>query len=189
MEIRKGLCIAAAILMIVMCLALASALQPKTVHLIRTQMYGYEMPIKCTIPDGAYGVWQIPEIDVSVPVYQTSSGQAQPIVDRENSAAIYRFYIGREIADHAESVSNNGRGVWRLNEVHVDGAAFLITGEKTEYYRCYMIVRANVNRNSYTAGHFSIYPRSQTDIMCAGCATEDATENYIALYRYIGAIP
>lgn len=35
-------------------------------------MSKFAIPQKCTIPEGAYGVWQIPELNVVIPVYESN---------------------------------------------------------------------------------------------------------------------
>ena len=36
-------------------------------------MGAFAVPQKCEIPTGAYGVWQIPELNVSIPVYESNN--------------------------------------------------------------------------------------------------------------------
>ena len=62
------------------------------------------IPRKVEIPDGAYGVWQIPELNIMIPLYLGSTkDKTMVIIDAENSASIRRFGAGRIIEDHAES--------------------------------------------------------------------------------------
>ena len=46
------------------------------------------IPKKCTIPKGAYGVWQVHDMDIMIPIYQGNNANAQKLVDKENCACI-----------------------------------------------------------------------------------------------------
>lgn len=149
----------------------------------------FVIPRKCTIPDGAYGVWQVPELNIMIPLYQGNNATAQKLVDNENSACIQQFGVGKIINDHAESVSTNGKGIWRVNEFLPDTQAFLATKNVTYQYSCKYVCRAYLHTHAYILDGQSIYPRKATDILCCGCATADASEVYIACFKYIGEMP
>lgn len=73
-------------------------------------MSEFVIPHKCEIPSDAFGVWQIPDLNIVIPVYQAQNRiQAQTQIDKENSASIYKFGVGRVIADHAESNAGTGK--------------------------------------------------------------------------------
>ena len=152
-------------------------------------MSRFAIPQKCEIPEGAYGVWQIPELNVVIPVYESNKLTAQKNVDKENSAAIYKFGVGRVIADHADSKSNNGRGIWELQKVHPDDLAFMVTKSGTIAYKCIQVCRVKVHPGGYTLDGTGIYPRLYTDIFCAGCANASGTENYLAVFKQTGKLP
>lgn len=99
-------------------------------------MSAFAIPQKCEIPEGAYGVWQIPELNVIIPLYEGNNATAQKIIDKENSACIEKFGVGRIIEDHADSKSNKDKGSWELWRVHPDDAAFLVTKNGTISYTC-----------------------------------------------------
>lgn len=148
----------------------------------------FAVPRKCDIPEGAYGVWQIPELDIAIPLYK-GSGKAkiQEIVDKENSASIRPWGCGRIIEDHADSVA--GRGKWRIERVTPDTLGFLVLPDKTEQYVCNRVLRAKRYNTCFTCDGVGVYPRSATDILCVCCATSDATEVYIAAFKYDCTLP
>lgn len=149
---------------------------------------GFVIPKKCEIPDGAYGVWQIPDLDIVIPLYK-GSGQAktQKIVDKENSASIRSWGCGRIIEDHA--YSNAGNGKWQIGNVLPDMIGFLVLPDKTEQYVCNRVLRAKRFNTCFTCDGVGVYPRSATDILCVCCATSDATEVYIAAFKYKCMLP
>lgn len=148
----------------------------------------FVIPRKCEIPAGAYGVWQIPELDIMIPLYSGSTkDKTMVIIDNENSASIRRYGAGRIIEDHAESKAGQGR--WQIGRVTPDMAGFLILPDKTEQYVCNRVLRACRHPTCYTCDGVGVYPRSATDILCVCCATGDATEVYIAAFKYKGVMP
>lgn len=148
----------------------------------------FAIPRKCEIPDGAYGVWQIPDLDIVIPLYK-SSGKAnvQKIVDLENSASIRSWGCGRIIEDHAYSKAGNGK--WQIGNVLPDMLGFLVLPDKTEQYVCNRVLRAKRFNTCFTCDGVGVYPRSATDILCVCCATSDATEVYIAAFKYKCMLP
>ena len=151
-------------------------------------MSQFVIPRKCDIPEGAYGVWQIPELNIVMSLYK-GAGQhkVQEIVDRENSASIRKFGVGQIIEDHVDSKA--GRGIWQIGKVVPDMAGFLILPDRTEQYVCNRVVRAKRYNTCFTCDGVGVYPRSATDILCVCCATADATEVYIAAFKYKGKLP
>lgn len=151
-------------------------------------MSQFIIPRKCDIPKGAYGVWQIPELDIIIPLYQGSgSKRTQEIVDRENSASIRKFGVGYLIEDHADSKA--GHGSWQIGKVTPDMVGFLVLPNKTERYVCNRVLRVKRYTSCFTCDGVGVYPRSATDILCACCANTDATEDYIAAFKYKGLTP
>ena len=147
----------------------------------------FAIPRKCEIPEGAYGVWQVPDLDIMIPVYSATNANAQKIIDDELSATIRKFGAGRIIEDHAES--NAGQGRWQIGRVTPDMVGFLILKDKTEQYVCNRVLRAYRHPTCYTCDGVGVYPRSATDILCVCCACDDATEVYIAAFKYAGVMP
>jgi len=148
----------------------------------------FAIPRKCEIPAGAYGVWQIPELDIMIPLYKGSSkSKTQEIIDKENSASIRPWGCGRIIEDHADSTA--GRGKWQIGKVLPDMLGFLILPDKTEQYVCNRVLRAKRFNTCFTCDGIGVYPRLTTDILCVCCAKDDATEVYIAAFKYEGTMP
>ena len=151
-------------------------------------MSEFVIPRKCEIPKGAYGVWQIPELNITIPVYAAQNrAQAQAQVDKDNFASIYKHGVGRVIADHAESKA--GKGIWNVGQFHPDMVGFLVTPKLTYQYTCIQVCRVNVHPTCYTLDGVGIYPKRSTDIMCASCANAKGTENYLAIFKYKGDMP
>lgn len=151
-------------------------------------MSEFVIPRQCEIPEGAYGVWQIPDLDVVIPLYSgKTSKQIQDIVDEKNSASFRKYGVGRVIEDHAESKAGSGK--WRIGKVRPDMIGFLVLPDKTEKYVCNRVMRAYRQNTCYTCDGLGVYPRSATDILCVCCATRDATEVYIAAFKYKGVMP
>lgn len=148
----------------------------------------FVIPRKVEIPDGAYGVWQIPELNIVIPVYAAQNRtQAQAQVDRENSASIYKHGVGRVIADHAQSKA--GKGIWDVGQFRPDMVGFLVTPKVTYQYVCIQVCRVIVHPTCYTLDGVGVYPRRSTDIMCGSCATKDGKQNYLAIFKQTGVIP
>ena len=145
-------------------------------------MEQFAVPRPCEIPPGAYGVWQIPSINVSIPVYQTNTPTTTAAaVDREDSASIRKWGAGRIIEDHAKSKAGSGR--WQIGEVKPDMLGFLITPAGTQRYVCNRVMRAVRHPTCFTVDRVGVTARDVTDILCASCATADASEVYIAAFK------
>lgn len=151
-------------------------------------MRSFAIPRKCAIPEGAYGMLQIPEHNIMIPLYLGNNATSQKIVDAENSAAIHRFYAGQVIADHADSASSYAKGIWNVCEFHPDDVAFIVREKETLQYTCLYVAHVYVNRTSYICNGQSVYPK-QGDIMMVSCANAQGTENYLAYFKYAGKLP
>lgn len=148
------------------------------------------IPRKCEIPDDAYGVFQIPELNVIIPVYKAYGAPAQQaMVDKENAALIMKWGVGHVIADHAGSKSNNGKGIWNIEELRLDDVAFMVQKKETTCYRCNQLLRVYALSNCYKCDGQVIYPKQATDIFCVCCADAKGTENYMAIFKQTGKIP
>lgn len=145
---------------------------------------GFEMPQRTVIPDGAYGVWQVPSVSVNAPLY-TSQGDDQAVVDAEDSALIRKWGDGTLICDHANS--QHGDAAWNVNEFTVGEAAFLIRYDTVESYRCTAIYLARDTGRSYTYEGREIWPKKH-DVICVSCAAEPGTV-YVAYYDHTGDVP
>lgn len=150
-------------------------------------MSRFAVPRKCEIPEGADGVWQVPELGVIIPVYKGNNATAQAIIDTDYAACIEKFGVGRIINDHAES-ETNGEGLWNVCDFRPDTVAFFVTKDATYCYSCKFVCRAYRHTHAYIMDGQSIYPRYATDVLCVSCATPDAKEVYLALFAYTGKV-
>lgn len=157
----------------------------KVIILLLLSLVGFEMPRQTTIPDNSVGVWQVPSIETSTPLY-AGKQSAQSIVDEENSAWIGDYGNGRIITDHAGSTVG---GVWDVNQIKVGDTAFLIDRDKTTQYECIAVWKAKYHPTYYSFQGLGLYPRSSLDIMCVSCADDTGEEVYIAYFKYAGTLP
>lgn len=149
----------------------------------------FAIPRKCDIPAGAYGVWQIPDLNIMIPVYQGNNATQQAIVDKDNSALIQKYGAGRVIVDHAGSKSSNSKGSWQMQNVKPDDVAFLVKSDGTDQYTCFMVCKVDVLTSCYMLYGQVLYPRKSTDILCLCCADPKGKTNYCAAFRYVGKMP
>lgn len=149
-----------------------------------------EMPrfyahVPCAIPDGAIGVWQIPDLKVIVPVYAPSKNKTeQQIVDAENSASYVRWGCAYMIGDHCGSLGGN----WRINKVQPLMVAFFAKPEGAYKYECYRTCVADVKPYGYRIGGNPVNPYSSKDILNACCVGSDSRRNFLAVFRYLGKV-
>lgn len=153
-------------------------------------MTDFSIPRSVDIPVGAYGVWQIPALDIAIPVYQTShKTQTQAVVDCETSASIRKWGAGRIIEDHLDSVGLDGKGVWNVSEFKPDTAAFLVTQTVTYCYRSVLVCRCDRQSNCITLDGRPLWPMRQTNIVCVSCADSEGDELYYAEFKLTGSVP
>lgn len=147
-------------------------------------MNAFTLPSPCEIPNGAYCVWQIPSLNISVPVYKSTS---QKVVDAENSAAMQYGASCYVISDHAGS--KDGNGFWMMQNVRLDDAAFLIRKDRTERYVCYAVLRVEHRSTRLVINGKTVNAYSSKDIICRSCVDMSGKENYVAMFRYAGIMP
>ena len=146
----------------------------------------YEIPMICEIPEGAYGVWQVPCLGTRSPLY-TSAGVGQDVVDAEKSALIRRFGKGYAIHDHAGSELGAGH-FWNVEDMQVGCAGFLCREGRPEIcYECTAIFLAQRNGSAYKCRGAKITLKS-SEIMCLSC-TEDDGWVYVAVFEKVGEMP
>ena len=153
--------------------------------LLLMPLTGFEIPQETKIPEDAVGIWQVPELGTSSPLY-AGEQIGQEIVDREDSALIRSFGRGRIICDHLDS--RVGGGIWNVGEMKVGSTAFLILPDRTLSYRCTAVWIVKDGAYSYTWNGAAVWPAHSTDIMCASCAITEG-ENYLACFEYVGEMP
>ena len=148
----------------------------------------FAVPQKCDIPEGAYGMLQIPNRDIIMPLYEGNKATAQAIVDAPNSASIHRYYAGQVIADHALSTSEYAKGKWNVLRFRPDDIAFIVREKETIQYNCLYVAHVFVVSSHYMCDGRALYPK-QADIMMVSCANSTGTENYLAYFKYAGKLP
>ena len=143
------------------------------------------IPQPAEIPEDAVGVWQVPALGTSSPLYY-GTGNGQDTVDRENAALIRSYGRGRVILDHADSRIQGG--IWNVNGMTVGAPAFLIQRDRTRWYTCTAIWKAKQTAYAYWFNNAQIYPLHSADILCASCTPEPGMV-YLAYYSYEGEMP
>ena len=154
---------------------------------VLSSLIGFEIPHTTVIPDNAYGIFQVPALEIDVPLYTSTTETGQEVVDREDAALIRGWGKGKAICDHADS--QHGKAYWNVNEMQVGGSAFLITQDETLWYRCDMIARVKNTGTGYictATGHSVTAQRD--DVICLSC-TDDDGEEWLAYYTYMGVFP
>lgn len=146
------------------------------------------IPQSCNIPEGSIGVWQIPELDISIPVYIKGKKSEQAIIDEENSAAYVHWMTAYQVADHYASKA--GRGTWRIDKVHPLTLGYFVKPDGIYKYECYRTCVADVKAYGiYTVSGVVVTPYSSKDIMCNCCVSSDNKRNFIAVFRYLNKMP
>ena len=140
---------------------------------------------KPDIPDKAMGVWQIPDLNVSIPVYSWTLDRynSQRIVDAENSACHQPYCQANIISDHAGS-----NGTWYMNRVTLDMQAFFVKKDVTVKYVCYELCKADWHAWGYTINGSMVLPKSSKDIVCASCVDSTGKTVYLALFKEDGKL-
>lgn len=151
-------------------------------------MSRFAIPKKCKIPKDAYGVWQVPDRGIIIPVYKGTNATAQAIIDTDYAASIEKYGVGMILNDHADS-KTDGSGLWNVCDFTPDTVGFMVTKDTTYCYTCVFVCRAYRQNTCYIMDGASVYPHRQGDILCVSCATADASEVYIAEFRQTGEIP
>ena len=149
----------------------------------------FAIPRKCEIPKDAYGVWQVPDLNIMIPVYSATNANAQKIIDNVQSATIRKWGVGRIIEDHLDSISMNHKGIWNVGEFKPDTAGFLVTQKTTYCYSVKFVCRAIRQNTCYMLDGVPQWPRRSTDIFCISCTDGTAKEVYLAAFKYTGKIP
>lgn len=152
-------------------------------------MAEFAVPRKCEIPKGAYGVWQVPDLDIIIPVYSATNANAQKIIDNEQSATIRKWGVGRIIEYHLDSIGINRKGIWNVGEFKPDTVGFLVTQKTTYRYKAKFSCRAIRQNTCYMLDGVPQWPRYATDIFCISCVDGTAKEIYLAAFKQTGKIP
>ena len=141
------------------------------------------MNLNIKIPNGAYGIWHVPSLNIQIPVYLKNNSTRQQIVDKKESALIDPWVNAYRIADHFCSVGLNAKGIWNMQQIMVGAEAYLTKADGTYQYECYMTAIADVQSYGYTVGGRLLTPLSSLDILNACCVGLDSKRNYVAIFR------
>ena len=143
-------------------------------------------PKLCSIPKGAVGVWQIPDLNINIPVYHVSKAQEQKTIDAENSAAMVSWCNAYDIGDHCGSISSIGKGIWRMDNIKPGMVAFFVKEKETTRHSCVLSAIADVKSWGYMVNGTMLYPHSSKDILNSCCVGSNSSKNYIALFKLDG---
>ena len=50
-----------------------------------------EIPNQTPIPEDAYGIWQVPCISMSLPIYEEVGHNGQQLIDNDNSGCLWHY--------------------------------------------------------------------------------------------------
>ena len=144
----------------------------------------YEIPHKVEVPEGAYGVLQIPSLGVNAPLYEGRDFQS--IIDDEDSALIRRYKRGYYIGDH--SGSKVGGGYWYVEDITVGSAAFIIRdGEPTLAYLCTSVYFCHQSGWSWAYHGQPVNPTANGFIAASCSDYEDWM--YMAVFELVEEMP
>lgn len=145
----------------------------------------YAVPQTVTIPEGAYGVLQIPDIGTNSPLYE--GRDFQDIIDDEDSALIRKYKRGWYIGDHAGS--EVGGGYWYVEDINVGSAAFIIRGdEPTKAYLCTSVYFCHQNGWNYAYHGQNINPTAN-GFICVSCSDYADDWVYVAVFEFVEDMP
>lgn len=144
-----------------------------------------KIPRNVTIPGNAVGVWVIPDLKVSVPVYKDTHNVKQntQIIDAENSALYQPYLQAYIISDHAGSSDT-----WFMQKATLDMDAYFVRPYGTTHYLCYTLLRADYHTWGYTQNGAMVIPRSSKDMFCASCTDNTGKEAYLAVFKEAGKV-
>ena len=137
------------------------------------------------IPDGAYGIWEIPKLKIKLPVYFSDAKHLQDVIDREESALIDRWLNAYRIVDHFGSEGMGGKGDWNIQQVMAGAYAYMTRPDGKYKYECYLTAIADVKTYGYSVCGRLLTPVSSKDILTACCVGIDSTRNYVAVFKYV----
>ena len=146
-----------------------------------------QVPSPVKVPDDAVGVWQVPKLKTSSPLFiKSSEKSAQDIVDDRDSALLAKYGVGQIIADHYGSKIGNDKNRWTLEDINVEDIAWFIEDGKITKYECYMVCVADVCGSWFRINGTTLLPYYPYDIICRCCVHKDTDHNYLAFFRLVG---
>ena len=145
----------------------------------------FAFPPRVTVPENAYGVLTIPDLKITLPLYQ-DQGKGQLNIDRESAGNLNTYGRNWLIEDHAGS--KDGEGVWDMCNVKIGMTAFLHTLTKIYKYRCYQMTEVE-NRKYYFAHNGKmVQALSSKDILTTSCTDRDGVQILVA-WSYVYEMP
>lgn len=144
-----------------------------------------KVPKNVIIPEKALGVWEIPDIKVSIPVYSWKLNPSNPqkITDAKKSACWQPYCNANIISDHAGS-----EGTWYMEKITLDMDAYYVKPTGIMHYVCYTLLRCDYHSWGYTQNGAMVMPRSSKDIICASCVDRTGKEAYLAIFKEAGKV-
>lgn len=140
------------------------------------------------IPDGAVGIWWIPDLHIRQPVYRVTWDKWQEVIDAPESALMETWLTARMIADHSMSRGMDNTGRWNMSYIDLGDHAYFITAEGKALYECYLTAVVDVGTWGFTINGKVLQPASSADIGNRCCVGKDSTRNYIAVFKYVKEI-
>lgn len=145
----------------------------------------YEIPHAVEVPEGAFGVLEIPSIGTDSPLYEGRDFQS--IIDDENSALIRRYKRGWYIGDHAGS--EVGDGYWYVEDIRVGSGAFIVRdGEPTLAYLCTSVYFCHQNGWDYAYHGQNVNPTAN-GFICVSCSDYAEDWVYVAVFEFVEKMP
>lgn len=145
-----------------------------------------EIPHQTPIPEDAFGIWQVPCIEVSLPIYEEVGHNGQSIIDAEDSGCIWHYGKSYIIGDHAGS--EIGLGVWYVEQMQVGCGAFLLReGKPSICYECTAIFLTKQVGAYYQWRGATLWPKAD-EIFCVSCGDAE-DEVFLAVFHKLGEMP
>lgn len=127
------------------------------------------------IPPGAYGVFSIPLIDVSIPMY---CGDPQTVVDAPNSAWYGLYDKGAAILDHY------GQDGLTLTKTRInDGLWIYYADGNWIYAKCITVTKGENHGNYYADMNGDRIKIAEGDYLVACCTDDNTADVIIAIFR------
>lgn len=143
-----------------------------------------------SIPEGASGLWKIPDLHICVPIYTGTQAEYQDIVDKDDSALFAQYSIAYIIADHACSKTSYDTGLWRIDEFNIGTKAYLVKKDGFYLYECYLLAVADTKNYPWrhSINEKILTPFSSTDIVNISCVGQNSKENYVAFFKFVNQV-
>ena len=145
----------------------------------------FAFPPRVTVPENAYGVLTIPDLKITLPLYQ-DHGKGQVNIDRENAGNLNTYGRNWLIEDHAGS--KDGAGVWEMGDVKIDMIAWLQTRTRVYKYTAYQITKVDNRKWYFSHAGKMVQALSSKDILTTSC-TEQENVQILVAWQYVYDMP